>query len=463
MALVAAACGGADGDSTFTDDANQTGGDGGDEGSLLGGDTGNVDPFGDAIVPPDALTACAADTQQAKQLPLDLYIMQDTSGSMANLVAPSQSKWDAIKAAITAFVQDPQSAGIGVGLQFFPLPKAGVPAACTSSAQCGTSGPCLLNICVSPNQTQLIACNTKSDCPGGNSQCLPAGQCSIEKNVYCAQFGASCGNDANGYPRGTCQQITTSSCVNGDSCTATDYSTPAVAISALPGGAAGIVGALGAKGPEQETPTSAALQGAVNEAKTYAGANAGHTVVAVLATDGLPSECDTNIGNIAGIASAAVAGAPSVKTFVIGIFTTNEASTAKPNLDQIAAAGGTSQAFIVNAGQNAEQQFLAALNTIRGSALPCEYTLPVPDGGTPDYGKVNVEFTEGNGTKVVLPYTETAGNCGTTGGWYYDVDPKNGGTPTKVEICPTTCATMKADPNGRVDVLQGCKTVTVVK
>jgi hypothetical protein len=452
--LVVGACGSGD-DSTFTEGA---GGDGGDEGGLLGGDGGLGTFRGDGSIDPEVLAACAADSQQAKQLPLDLYLMLDTSGSMIDTVSGNTTKWAAVKAALGSFVNDPGSAGIGVGLQYFPIPKPNVPATCSSNAECGAGGPCGLTICTVPGpNNEAVPCNGASDCPGANNACVPFGRCSGNINYVCTNINGSCGANF-----GKCN-ATAHYCENPDTCVASEYATPAVPIASLPGAAGAITTSLNQHGPNGLTPTSGALQGAVDEAKTYATANAGHTVVVVLATDGLPTECDQNIANISGIAAAAAGGSPAVKTFVIGVFTSTEAATAQANLDQIAAGGGTGKSFIINTSQNVEQQFLAALNQIRGSALPCEYTLPIPESGTPDYGKVNVEYTAGNGTKSVIPYVKAAGNCGPQGGWYYDADPANGGKPTKVEMCPATCAMLKSDPKGRIDVLQGCSTVTIVK
>ena len=44
------------------------------------------------------------------------------------------------------------------------------------------------------------------------------------------------------------------------------------------------------------------------------------------------------------------------------------------------------------------------------------------------------------------------------GGWYYDVDPATGGTPTRVRLCDSTCNQVKADMTGRVELLFGCVT-----
>ncbi len=422
-------------------------------------DSGIVLPDTGPINTDSGLNGCATDTQQGQFLPLDLYVMQDTSGSMFNLIAPNTSKYAAVKSALTTFVNDPGSAGIGVGMQFFPVVKSGEPASCTASAQCTATSTdrCLLKMCVGNNpKANAVACNVKADC-APSENCLAVGTCSLNPNTLCLVPGSSCGNDANGFALGTCSNALTSSyCTEGDSCLAADYAKPAVPIALLPGGAAAIASALSTKAPNGNTPTSAALQGAVDQAKAYAIAHPGHTVVAVFSTDGVPTECDTNLQNINAIAAAALNGTPSIKTYVIGVFAQNEQSTAKPNLDAIAAAGGTKQAFIVTANSNTAQQFLTAMNQIRAASLPCEITLPKPDGGTPDPTKVNVQFTASNKNITVIGNVTDSSKCDPVkGGWYYD----NATTPTKVILCPASCTLVKSDNGGRIDVVQGCKTV----
>jgi hypothetical protein len=449
--LIASACG-SEGDSTFGDPNGQSSGNSGGPppGNLTKGDGGDGG---------DDLAGCASERRKAEPLPLDLFVMFDSSGSMATLVAPNVSKYKAVSDALAAFVNDPASAGIGIGMQFFPLPAAGVPASCTTSGDCpGTSGPCSMKACATNGPLKF--CNTSADCGGGPPgpaiSCVDVGRCSIAQNVYCLA-GQPCGKDANGFDRGTCVAQTAGSCSNGDSCADADYVTPAVPIAALPGAAASITAALAAKAPDGNTPTSAALKGAVDAATAYANANPGHTVVAVLATDGLPTECDTNMANIASIAGAAFKGTPSVKTFVIGVFSADEKALAQSNLDQIASAGGSSKAFVVTQGATTTQDFVNAMNTIRGTALPCEYNLPVPESGTPDFGKLNVQHTATDGSKTVYPNRSDASKCDATGGWYYDVAPVNGATPSKIILCPATCDAVKT-AGGQVDVVIGCTT-----
>jgi hypothetical protein len=439
------------------------GGGGGDDG---GG--GTFSAVSDAAFSLDAFASCAATTEQAKELPLDLYFMLDSSGSMDDLVAAGKSKWSSIVSAMNAFVGDAASSGIGVGLQYFPLPSAGVPKTCTADTQCPAgTGPCFFKACDITMIDAVVPCATNADCVGVANiplGCNPIGVCHNNHDTVCPADGKHpmCGPDGNKFDLGTCDTISTSTCIHGDSCAAQDYATPAVPIALLPGAAAAVTASLMTHSPVGNTPTSQALLGAIDQAKSYATANPGHSVVAVLATDGIPDECTPNdIPGIAQIAAAGLSGSPSIKTFTIGVFTQDAIASGTSALNQIASAGGTKQAFIIQTtAPNLEQQFEAALNAIRGAALPCQYEVPVPDAGTPDFGTVNVEYTSGAGVASGVPYVETASKCGTSSGWYYDVDPAAGGTPAAILVCPGTCSTLQSDSKGRVDVVVGCGTVT---
>jgi hypothetical protein len=148
---------------------------------------------------------------------------------------------------------------------------------------------------------------------------------------------------------------------------------------------------------------------------------------------------------------------------VIGVFPPGTAM-AQENLDTIAVAGGTEQAFIIDTSQDVAAQFLEALNSIRGTKLVCEFQVPeAPAGETLDYdGNVTVQFTL-DGSTEVLPYVESPDGCGLTqGGWYYDVDPAGGDTPTKILVCPSTCDAFQDTAGGEVEIQLGCETQRVV-
>jgi hypothetical protein len=425
------------------------------------GSSGVFNPNGDGGTSGDddgGLKACATETKKAERLPLDLYLMVDTSGSMSGTVAGGGTKWEAVRTALKGFIADPKSAGLGVGLQYFPkIVNAAAPTTCGTDAACGAYSPCIRNKACT--KAPLKFCTTDADCPG--AKCEDLGSCPNSPGYACVRTAFNC-------PTGPCSYFTFSYCSGRDSCTATDYATPAVAIGKLPGAGnaqqTALTASLDARTVDGFTPTHPSLQGAVDAAKAYAVANPTHVVVAVYVTDGFPTECTVqDIPTIATVAGAAKSGTPSIKTFVIGVFSNDEQTQATTNLNQIATAGGTNPAFIISTTSNVTQQFQAALDKIRGSSLPCEYTLPKPTTGTPDYEKVNVQVTSGAGAKSLLPLAgANASACTAAGGWYYDVDPKTGGTPTKVIICPSSCTSLNADPNAQIDVLLGCKTVTTV-
>ena len=450
--------------------------------------------------------SCAAETTMAEPTPLDLYIMLDISGSMLDAAGGGMSKWTAVKSALSAFFQDPASAGISVGIQYFPLRKAGVPATCTSDAECGTGGPCFLKWC--PSFRQAVAggaalCATNDDCKaipaavnygpctGGTCSRKADVSCSVESDCYqtvqrdfgpcdfvgqCASnpalacnVGSECLDDA-GNSLGECVQATSSFCFHGTECSSTVYATPAVEIVSLQSDAAQIMASIEAQMPDGDTPSGPALGGAIAHAQQWATTNPGHTVVAVLATDGLPTEClpDTLnfsgtaatgalVDEVASIAQEGLFGTPSVATSVIGVFAAGDTS-ALENLNLIARAGGTQTAQIIDAGGNVTQQFLEALNKIRKARLACEYQIPENNSGKEaDYMAVNVEFND-NGASQTLFYVGSADRCTPDkGGWYYD--DTSAKAPTKILICPSTCNAFQSLAAGSVAIKLGCRTM----
>jgi hypothetical protein len=86
--------------------------------------------------------------------------------------------------------------------------------------------------------------------------------------------------------------------------------------------------------------------------------------------------------------------------------------------------------------------------------LPCTFKLPVPDMGTVDPGKVNVNYTKGSGGTSTLVYVANKEACTSAGGWYYD----NPAMPTHAILCPTTCTAVSADKTGKIDIALGCAT-----
>jgi hypothetical protein len=434
------------------------------------------DPFGNGqrgpltttgtITGAPVTSACVGQTQGAQETTVDMYIMLDRSGSMTEATGAGPTKWDAIRKALTSFVQDPQSSGLGVGLQYFPLAMSGVPETCAKDRDCGTSGgECLSKICQPPafgsGSGTLSPCLSDADCPITSAGCVPFGTCSGDATYACFNIGAG-GCQA----MGDCN-LAPGQCTSYSSCTSGDYATPAVPIDLLPANAAPIVASLTAEKPNGLTPTSAALTGAISRASQQAKAHPDHRVIAVLATDGLPTPCSSTSTTTEAQAFTAttqaakqgVAASPSIPTYVIGVFAPSD-TTSMTNLNQLAVAGGTKTAFIVDDSQDVTQQLITALATIRSGSLACEYALPSsPTGQTIDFNQINVQFTMGNQTTESLLYVKTVDQCSKAAlGWYYDVDPSTGGTPTKINVCPATCDTLRAATGATIQIRLGCAT-----
>lgn len=415
-AAIGASCSAGGGGGTFTGGAGGTisgaggnasgsssSGTGGDD---IGFDAGPVISSSSGGIDPDA--GCAGEATKAQLLPLDMFIMLDKSGSMMETVSGGGTKWDAITSALQAFFVQPNLQGVSVGLQYFGVaPTTPCPATCSTNADCGPYAPCL----------QGFGC------------------------LLC------------GVP-------------NVDSCTAADYAKADVEISPINQAQINkLLTSLGANPPETGTPTEPALQGALDHAKAWAQAHPGHAVIAVLATDGAPNECGVaaadpaNTAAIgASLAQIAAQGVQSgILTFAIGVFSPADIPKGPTILDQVAAGGGTMKAFNFSTNQsNVNQQFLTALNAIRGTALGCQYKIPQSDGGMVDHNKVNVQYTPGGTTMIEeFPKYKDAADCPAAGdGWYYD----DNANPSLILLCPPSCDKVSKDTMGQVNIVLGCQT-----
>ena len=407
----------------------------------------------DAPAAGGADAACAAQSATAETLPLDLFVMMDSSGSMTEQTAAGPTKWQAVQTALGAFFADPMSAGLSVELQYFPLIQANAATTCATNADCGSYGPCdLYRTCYGPTTTQIVLCTTNADCRQGEA-CVQLGGCPISGGS-CAPIGVYC-------PYGDVCTPLDGYCDGRDRCDAPAYATPAVPLAALPGAAAALTASLGAHQPDGRTPTGPALSGALQAAEAHAAATPDHKAAVVLVTDGLPTECTP--GDIPGIAALAAGGAaasPAVPTFVIGVFGPDEAATAGPNLDALATGGGTGKAVVIDTSQDVTKALQTALDAIRTTAVACTYKIPPPTTGAIDFHKVNVEVTGAGGVMTPVGYVASKASCDPTrGGWYYDVDPASGGTPTTIIACDATCAALKTAT--RVDIVLGCQTIVI--
>ena len=244
----------------------------------------------------------------------------------------------------------------------------------------------------------------------------------------------------------------------GADCTITTYEMPNVPIDVLPGPANAQANAfataiagrmLGGGG----TPTTPALQGAIEFSANWQIAHPERTVSVVFVTDGIPNGCNSSVANAAMAAAAGLAGTPSIKTYVLGV-----GPEVMNNLDPVAMAGGTGTAYVVTMGGAAALS--AALAAIKGTTVTCDYNIPVLDGGQVDFTAVNVQITVGStGAPTLLGQVASAAACGSGGGWYYDRPvPPGVPPPTTITLCPQSCSAVEGTTGSQLDVLLGCKT-----
>jgi hypothetical protein len=250
----------------------------------------------------------------------------------------------------------------------------------------------------------------------------------------------------------------------GSRCNASSYTSADVQMTALNGSASNpfataldqVEETLNSRGA---TPTQAVMSGTITYVQGRRTATPGAYAI-VLVTDGYPDQCDRDstpqdeddIQLVVG--EARRANTAGIKTYVIGI--NNPPIAGAPptltNLNQVAAAGGTTQAFLIDTGNPTATvgAFRTAVNQIRGQAVSCNLRIPpAPAGKTFDKRNVRVLYGTGTAAGTALTYDQT---CAKPNAWKYN----NPTTPTEIVLCPTTCTTVQANPQARIDVEFTC-------
>lgn len=377
--------------------------------------TFTINPIEDASV-----DACEADISQAEQVGLDMYIVFDRSGSMADIP------------------------GAGMGPQ---------------------------NQVRWPDPDGFLG-----DCPVDGDTTTPAEQDSkwcLATNALADFFTQPTMEDV----RAALQFMTPADPENYDVCGPEAnnlHATAAVNLTQLPVPATdSLVTSLeneypnaedvnGLSGPDVGTRIEAALHGIA--AFTTANADPMRKTIGVLITDGDPYNCNENENDLAQIAADHFA-ATGIATFIIGM-----TGASADTLETIAATAGgpehgpdfcdadagdtTCHYWSVGDGNSAA--FTEALAQIQESVfISCEYQVPIPQTGDKlDPELVQVTFDDGMGNVAPVGKVADATACDTAGtGWYYD----NPTTPTSILLCPTNCSTVTDAPSGaRVEILYGC-------
>lgn len=245
--------------------------------------------------------------------------------------------------------------------------------------------------------------------------------------------------------------------IGNTSCDPGDYSDPAVGIAPIPGINQTLLTQLDSVNPTGETPTGAAIRGACEYITQWDQQNPGRKKVMLFVTDGVPeapssNNCDPTIEDASQAAQDCLNNAPNVETYVLGV------GQALDNLNQIAQAGGTNMAYLVDGadGTDVSQSVLAALNAIRADAvIPCTLPIPTPGDGsmTVDLSTVNIGICDAGSASVPSFNVPDAGSCGDQpGGWYYE---DNGAV---IQLCNPTCDTVSVS-GATLYFTLGCATI----
>ncbi len=189
-----------------------------------------------------------------------------------------------------------------------------------------------------------------------------------------------------------------------------------------------VLSQLDATSPGGNTPTAATL--------AFVRQNAGlddpmRPNVVVLATDGKPNCSDVDV---TGKIQALYYGAPSVRTFVIGLG--SETFTNADLLNQWAVAGHTDRSGPVKYYQsNSAAELAAAFQSIVGGIASCSFAL---SQSPPDPSQLYVWL---GGVQVPL---DAANGYAYTGG------------PPSVTLNGAACDQLKADPSKKLQIVYGC-------
>ncbi|WP_437735126.1 vWA domain-containing protein [Sorangium sp. So ce1335] len=111
----------------------------------------------------DEGASCAQTSAAATLLPLDMLVLLDRSGSMLG------AKWSGVTSAISTFVNDAASAGMNVGLTYFPRGNNGL-----NDCEHETYDELAVEIGELPLHTQDLTASIRRTAPGGGTPMRPA-------------------------------------------------------------------------------------------------------------------------------------------------------------------------------------------------------------------------------------------------------------------------------------------------
>lgn len=241
-----------------------------------------------------------------------------------------------------------------------------------------------------------------------------------------------------------------------DRCDVDQYANPDVPLQALPSTA--FAEAIDEVYPDRGgTPTRAVLQATIDYVRGLIedGSTAKHAIV--LVTDGMPQGCSDETDSVEAVAELVSDISDEVPVYVIGI--ANPITEDEPNppdnvtgLHQIASAGGTDSAFIIDTGNPTQTvaDFDEVIQSIRSTGLTCDLAIPEPPPGQSfDDNLVNVSVKSGGAVSELV----FSRDCEEENAWRYDDEEQ----PTRIVLCDATCDLTKSLADVELQVEFGCK------
>jgi hypothetical protein len=245
-------------------------------------------------------------------------------------------------------------------------------------------------------------------------------------------------------------------------CSADSYASPDVPFTPLPSDAFGK--AIDDVTPKSTsdwrggTPTLAVIQGTLQFVDSSMKKDPGSKYAIVLVSDGYPQGCSDADDKIETVVAAVKDASSDISTYVIGVANPPGGPDTVTNLNDIAAAGGTGKAFIIQTGdpQATIEAFRNAVKVIKETQLSCDFEIPpAPAGQSFDPGKANVTYAS-DGSEQALAYDAT---CKAEGSWRFDDE----AAPSRMVLCDATCETVRADPHATLRVEFGCTRRDVIR
>jgi hypothetical protein len=337
--------------------------------------------------------------------PTVLYLMFDQSLSMKGGIQYGMNfganKWNPAVTALKSFVNDPESAGLGVALQYFPIPGSSY-----TCAGAGYSSPSVTagNL---PGRASAISTSLDQHSPSDAALTTPIEGALRGVTQYCKKYQAD-------HPSEQCVAVlVTDGEPNG--CESNHDKLAKIAKDAHD------------------------IDHVITFAVGLSGAN--FPLLDKIAQQGGAPDCDTN--NSSRYSCDVSSGADKLS---MALNTIREKVVTKETHQET-----HQETHPVTRTETRTE----VMSQVVKSAVPCEWSIPATTGGqTFDRDRVNVRLRTGD-KQTTFVRVDSKDKCQPSA-WYFD----DANKPKRIIACEQSCQAITAAPDARIDILLGCATIT---